>query len=180
MKTIKVEITGETPLLMHSAHSMMDTVMTKNPAKQYDKVKEAEKVAYRTKLGKLCVPSRCVKACLINGASWFKFGKKSAKKIVAGCTRIQPVEIILVNQKYEIDLRPVVIQGRDRIIRARPRLDRWKLAFEIIYNEKILDDTGILKQILEEAGQTIGLLDNRPQKFGENGTFKITKWKVEE
>ncbi len=33
------------------------------------------------------------------------------------------------------------------------------------------------KEILEEAGQRVGLLDNRPQKYGENGCFKVTKWK---
>ena len=176
MKRIEVEITGLTPLLMHSAHSMMQEP-TKNPAKQYDNAEEAEKVAYRKEDRELFVPSRCVKACLVNGASWFKFGRKSAKPIIAGCTRIEPYEIGLGTKLYKIDLRPVVVQ-RARIIRARPRLDSWKIRFTIVYNEKIIADTALLKEIFEEAGQRIGLLDNRPQRYGENGTFKVTKWKV--
>ncbi len=178
MKKINVEIEGVTPLLMHSAQNMTRTSTTKNPAKQYDDEKEAENVAYRTKKGILYVPSRCLKACIVNASSWYKFGKKSAKPIVAGCTRIEPVEIELGTKTYEIDLRPVVIQ-RARILRARPRLDTWILKFTLLYNDEIINDTNILKTILNEAGQRIGLLDNRPQKYGENGCFKIKSWKVE-
>lgn len=183
MKTINVIVEGVTPLLMHSAQAMLKKESTKNPTKQYDDKIEAEKVAYRNKKKQLIVPSRCLKACFINGASWRKFGKKSAKPIVAGCTRISPIEIILLDKKdkpmtkYEIDLRTVVIQ-KARIVRSRPRLDYWKLKFEIIYDERIIKDAEILKLILEESGQRIGLLDNRPQKFGENGCFEITEWKV--
>lgn len=119
-----------------------------------------------------------MKACILNASSWYKFGKKSAKPIIAGCTRIEPYEISLTDakdkklKKYEIDLRPVVVQ-RSRIIRARPRLDEWRLKFSVIYNDEMIGDTNIIRSIVEEAGQRIGLLDNRPQKYGENGTFKI-------
>lgn len=176
MKTIEVEIEGLTPLLMHSAENMEDKPMQKNPAKQYVDKDEAEKVAYRKKDRELYVPSRCVKACFVNASSWYKFGKKSAKPIVAGCTRIEPYEIGLGTKDYIIDKRPVVIQ-RSRILRCRPKLEKWALKFNIIYNDQIIQDTDILKLILEEAGQRIGLLDNRPQKYGENGTFKIKSWK---
>ncbi len=175
MKEIDVEIRGTTPLLMHSTEAMTEAVMTKNPTKQYDAKEYAEKVAYRDKKGILYIPSRCLKACIINASSWYKFGRKSAKPIIAGCVRIEPYEISLNTKKYVIDLRPVVIQ-RARIIRARPRLDDWKLKFKLIYNEKMIQNTNLLKEILEEAGQRIGLLDNRPQRYGENGTFKITKF----
>lgn len=181
MKKIEVELEGETPLLMHSAENMEEQGMKKNPAKQYDPKEQAEKVAYKNKKGELYVPARCMKACLINAASWYKFGKKSAKPIIAGCTRIEPTEVTLTDlkdkilKKYEIDRRPVVIQ-RARIIRARPRMDEWKLKFNIIYNEKMIVDVNIIREILEEAGQRIGLLDNRPAKYGENGCFKVTKF----
>jgi len=181
MKTINVEIEGVTPLLMHSAEAMLKKDVKKNPTKQYDEKIEAEKVAYRNKKKELIVPSRCLKACFINGASWRKFGNKSAKPIVAGCTRIEPVEILILDnknksiKKYDIDLRTVVVQ-KARIVRSRPRLDYWKLKFSIIYNDDIIKDVRVLKLILEEAGQRIGLLDNRPQKYGENGCFKVIKF----
>lgn len=177
MKKIIVEIKGETPLLMHSCAGMMKEKKTKkNPAGQYDSKKDAEEAAYRNKDGELIVPARCMKASIINAASWYKFGKKSAKPIVAGCTRIEPTELSLGTKDYEIDIRPVVVQ-RSRILRSRPRLDEWALSFTLVYNDDIIKDADILRMIIQEAGQRVGLLDNRPQRYGENGTFVINKWK---
>lgn len=176
-KKIQVEIEGVGEgLLMHNPDAMSGDVVTKNPAKQYDPKVDAEKAAYRDDNGQLYVPARCIKACLINAASWFKFGKKSAKPIIAGCTSIDPARVSLGTKTYDIDRRPVVVQ-RSRIMRARPLLRKWKLKFNIVYNEKMIGETGIILKILEEAGQRIGLLDNRPQRYGENGTFKVTKFK---
>lgn len=185
MKEINVEIQGTSPLLMHSAESMGSQQMKSNPAKQYDSKKDAEKVAYRNKKGELVVPSRCLKACFVNAASWYKVGKQGMKPLIAGCTRIEPYDINIMNgskkvKTYEIDIRPVVVQ-KARIMRSRPCFDEWKLNFTIVYNEEIFttaDSLIKMKMILEEAGQRIGLLDNRPQKYGENGTFKVTKWRV--
>lgn len=175
MRTIQVELQGVTPLLMHSAEGMTAEKAKKNPGKVYDNVKNAESVAYRNKDGQLYIPSRCLKSAIINAASWYKFGKKNAKPIIAGCLTIQPYEILLGTKEYTIDLRPVVVQ-RARIIRARPRLDEWKINFQIIYNEKMIGESTLIQEILEEAGQRVGILDNRPQKYGENGTFKVTKF----
>lgn len=187
MKKIEVEIVGISSLLMHSAKAMLQQGVTKNPTKEYDHKIEAEKVAYRTAKGYLHVPNVCLKACFVNGARWKKLGRISAKSVIAGSTRIEPKEVLLLNSKnkpfkdYVIDLRTVVIQGRDRIVRSRPRIDKWKLRFDIIYNEEIIkgkEGTNLLKKTLEDAGQTIGILDFRPAKSGDCGTFKVTKWKV--
>lgn len=182
MKQIEVEIEGTNAILMHSAQIMLEEQQPKkNPAKQYDHKEYAEKVAYRNKKKELYIPSRCLKACIVNASSWLKFGKKSAKPIIAGSSRIEPEEITLLNKKnepiknYEIDLRPVVIQN-NRIVRARPKINEWKAKFKIIYNEKIIAEPKVFLNILEEAGTRVGLLDNRPQRYGEYGTFKINKF----
>lgn len=182
MKKIGVVLrsTGE-GLLMHSAKGMMQPTVTKNPAKKYDTKEEAEKAAYRNNKNELIIPSRCIKAAILNAASWYKFGKKSAKPILAGCTRIEPSEIVLrdfkgkILKKYEIDLRPVVIQ-KSRIIRSRPLIKEWKAEFDIVYDNTVIEDTGIIAKIVEEAGKRIGLLDNRPARYGENGTFEVEKF----
>lgn len=182
MKKIKIVLkgTGE-GLLMHSAQNMEKQAVTKNPTKTYDDKEDAEKVAYRNQKGELYIPSRCMKAAVLNAASWFKFGKKSAKPIIAGCTRIEPAEIILKDGKgkalkeYIIDRRPVVIQ-KSRIIRARPLIKDWQVEFELLYNDQLIGDVGVIQKVIEESGQRIGLLDNRPQKYGENGTFDLVKF----
>ncbi len=186
MKKIECEIggTGE-GLMMHSAQEMEQQSAKKNPAKQYDPKIDAEKVAYRNDKGELYVPARCLKASILNAAAWLKVGKKSLKPIIAGCTRIEPSEIVLTDSKgktlteYKIDTRPVVVQ-RARIIRARPLMKDWRLKFEIIYDDQLLGTTAAeletIKNVIEDAGKRIGLLDNRPQKYGENGTFEVIKF----
>ncbi len=67
-KEIEVTLEGETPLLMHSAMGMVVQTAKKNPAKQYNPKEDAENVAYRTKDGYLMLPSRCMKAALLNAA----------------------------------------------------------------------------------------------------------------
>jgi len=81
----------------------------------------------------------------------------------------------LGTKKYTLDIRTVVIQ-RARVVKARPKIENWKINFEITYNENLIGDAEIIKQILEEGGQRIGLLDFRPQKMGSFGMFEITKW----
>ncbi len=176
MKKISVEIVSTAPLLMHSAEKMESQGMAKNPAKLYDHKAYAERVAYRKKSGELYIPSRAIKRCMINAAGFHRFGKQSAKKIIGGCVKIEPEEVGLGTKKYVIDKRPVVIQGRDRIIRARPRLDEWKTKFDIVYDDEVIKEPGVIFKILEDAGKRVGLLDNRPDKYGENGTFSIKRF----
>jgi len=182
MKKIEVEITGTSALLMNSPNAMLDPKpVTKSKLKEYIPEVEAEKCAYRTSKGKLYVPTTALKGTLMNGAAWKKSGKFALKPLIAGSTRIYSKtgngEVILSNQKYTIDIRTVVIQ-RARVAKARPKIEDWKLDFMIEYNElQILSDE-IIKDSLADAGQRVGLLDFRPQKGGEFGTFKITKWKL--
>ena len=76
---------------------------------------------------------------------------------------------------YDIDVRTVVIQ-RARVVKGRPKLENWEVSFTLMYNEKLIEDHGLIKQVLEEAGERIGLLDFRPQKLGSFGMFQVTKW----
>jgi hypothetical protein len=184
MKTINVTIEGTSPLLMNKISLETQKQIadkSRKVTKTYPVEEEAEQRAYRKKGTKeLCVPANCLKACILNAAGWYKFNNRSAKQIIAGATRIEPFEIGLGTNDYEIDLRTVVIQSgakRNRVVRARPRLDEWKLAFKIIYNDSIISDPKLLKEIISEAGIRSGLLDNRPQYFGDNGTFRIAQWK---
>jgi len=87
------------------------------------------------------------------------------------------MEISLGTDKYKIDTRPVVIV-RQRVLKSRARLDEWKASFEIIYSEKLISDPQIIKTVLEEAGQRIGIMDYRPQKGGPHGTFKVIKFEA--
>ena len=178
MKEINVEIEGVTPLLMNSPKAMLDPEpAVKSSRKKYIPKIEAEKVAYRTDKGKLYVPASAIKGSIINAAAWKKAGKYTLRPLIAGGVRIKESEILLNKQKYEIDLRTVVIQ-RSRVIKARPKIPDWKLKFTLIYNDNMFPDPSPIKDCIVEAGERVGLLDFRPQKLGEFGMFKLTKFEV--
>jgi len=178
MKKVEVELTGVTPLLMNSPKSMIEDNVSKQlqtKTKDYDLVKEAEKLAYKTDKGELYIPAEAIKGSLINASSFKKIGKYAAKSIIAGGVFIINQQIGLGTKKYELDIRTVVIQ-RARVVKSRPMIKDWKVKFELQYNENMIGNSEIIKTILIEAGQRIGLLDFRPQKNGSFGMFEVTKW----
>ncbi|GAI19389.1 unnamed protein product, partial [marine sediment metagenome] len=63
-----------------------------------------------------------------------------------------------------------VIQ-RARIMRARPRFDKWELDFTIDFDDEIIGKDKV-NEILTYAGQRIGIGDYRPL-FGR---FIVTKF----
>lgn len=181
MKKVKVEITGLSPLLMNNPKSMIDAAQgtgVVQTTKKYDLEKEAAKLAYFNSKGELYVSAEAIKGSLINAAAYKKAGKFAMKPLIAGGVIITPGEISLNTKKYTLDIRTVVIQ-RARVVKARPKIENWKLNFELMYNEELIQNSNLIKDVLIEAGQRIGILDFRPQKMGSFGMFKVTKWDEE-
>lgn len=176
MKNIEITIEGDSPLLMNNIEGADLSAKSRKALVNYDTDEEAKKSAYwmPDKKG-LCVPARCVYGCLLASASYFKVRGRSVAPILAGSIKIMPEFIPLGTDKYETDIRSVVIQ-KARVMKARARLDKWKLTFTIAYNEDYVDPK-VLKDIITEAGVKVGLLDFRPSKRGWFGTFKVTQFK---
>ena len=187
MKKIQVEITGDTPLLMCSPKKMIKDNMEGDKAKiktskkgtLYDPKIEAEGFAYRKSNKELYIPQEAIYGAIINGASWYKINKRSAAQVLAGAIRIDPIEVGLGTKNYKIDSRPVNVGGRksSKIIRHRPRIEKWKVSFTIIYNDGMIGDASIIKEVLQEAGERVGILSFSPRNRGSFGCFKVTKWK---
>ena len=102
MKTIDVEITGTTALLMNSPKAMLEEKKVRKTTQGYDREAEAEKVAYRNKDGVLFVPSVAVKTALIMAGAYKKAGRYALKPILASAVRIPEQELTLNKNKYEI------------------------------------------------------------------------------
>jgi len=158
MKTIDVELTGTgRGLLMHNIEGADLDQTTRKTLKTYDPKEEAEKSVYRIPGKKeLCVPDRCIFGMLSTAASYFKIKGRSVKPIIGGAVRVEPEFPGLGVTDYEIDRRSVVIQ-RNRVMRSRPRLSKWKLKFKLLYNDEYIPEPNFLKNILEEAGVKVGL-----------------------
>ena len=89
---------------------------------------------------------------------------------------VTPERCSLGVKEYTIDSRPVVIPAtKGRIVRHRPRFDQWEVSFNLEYDTALLNETE-LRQVIDDAGSRVGLLDFRPEKKGPFGRFIVTKW----
>ena len=181
---IRVTLKGLTPLLMNRLDAGSLEAKSRRKLQQTDFKTQAEQSAYIDVIdGKrqLYVPSYAVYGMIIHTAKQYRARRIPLSNLLAGTIRIEPEKIPLGTDQYEIDVRPVVIQ-KSRVLKARAKVSNWTLTFTIIYNKKFLPE-GIhqtLRQILEDAGVRIGLLDYRPQHMGWFGTFEVAEFKVEE
>jgi len=176
MKKVMVRIEGVSPLLMHRFPvSEGETTKSRNLKKNQDDV---ESYLYLDENKKLVQPSTHVIAALKVAGAKYQIpgqGKATYKKVVgSGAVMIDPDMIPHEFQEWEIDRRPVVVQ-RARIVRSRPRLNRWALSFSAEYDdEEISKNT--LKELFDYSGKRSGLGDFRPSVGGPFGRFIVTRF----
>lgn len=116
---------------------------------------------------------------IISTAKQYRVRRMSLSSLLAGTMRIEPAKVPLGTDKYEIDERAVVIQNQ-RVLKGRAKLSEWSAKFQLVIDMRRLP-TGIentLKEILEDAGTRMGLLDYRPQHMGWFGTFSVENFAV--
>ena len=78
--------------------------------------------------------------------------------------------------KYEVDRRAVVNPSTGgRIVRTRPKLTTWQVQFALEYDDTLLSEKEV-REILDNAGRRVGLLDFRPERKGPFGRFMVTAW----
>jgi hypothetical protein len=176
-KKIDVKIRGLTPLLMNRLNP--DSLKSKSRMRMenYSTTDDAAKSAYMAEIeGKkqLYIPQEALYSMIINTAKQYRVRRMSLSSLLAGTMRVEPEKIPLGTDKYEVDERAVVIQNQ-RVLKGRAKLPKWSAKFQIIYDSKRLPEgiEATLKEILEDAGTRMGLLDYRPQHRGWFGTFVV-------
>lgn len=187
MKQFEVKIEGITPYMQHRMDDQKLEDWEKNRhhiIERDDVAKEdllrAEFHSYKDEIkNKYYIPSDQIQGAMINAGALSKSkvgnAKKSMKNIVAAMFSINPEKIFLENG-YGIDKRSAVNRNiKARIICIRPRWEKWQAEFTLLVdNDTITESTA--KQILEDAGNYIGIGSFRPQNNGKFGRFKITKF----
>lgn len=183
MKNLKVTWKGITPLIMHSCQCVnplhplsieMKKYTSKKKKTEEDLLKiadlEWESGAYWKEGFGLYMPAENVEATIVNGAKAFKKGKDAQKYLVVSDLYIPfnygedlSKEELIANYEYR-DTRPMTVQ-RSKVMRTRPRFDQWNITFNLQYDEDKMDLNEVV-QILDYAGQYIGLCDSRP-KYGK-------------
>lgn len=183
MKTLNITWKGITPLIMHSCQCVnplhpisikMKKYTSKRKKTEEDQLiisdLEWEAGAYwKDGLG-LYIPAENVEATIINGAKSFKRGTDIQKfcnvidlYIPLDYGENLTKEELIKNYEYR-DTRPMRVQ-RAKIMRTRPRFDKWCIKFKMQYDEKKIDLETIINA-LEYAGNYVGLCDSRP-KYGK-------------
>jgi hypothetical protein len=172
-KKVQCTIKGISALLMH-AYPMqpIEAIEKKSPEEQ------AEYSAYRDPdTNYLYIPGLAIQRSFVASATYSKGkGRGSLQKPVAACVIVNPERCDLGVKDYVLDSRPVVIAAtKGRIVRHRPRLNDWKVTFEIEYDDTLITETQ-LRRIVDDAGSRVGLLDFRPERKGPFGRFMVTDW----
>jgi len=174
-ETYTIKIVGIRPLLMHAPTGLGDKPRRRR-GEHLDPKVEAESYLYKDAEGNIVIPAVNIKACIRDaGANYKVSGRRSTfKSMIKAGIDIKPFPYVpLQHNGWEVDIRPVVVQ-RNRILRARPRFDKWVLEFDIVNKDPTVIHKETLKKILVDAGRYYGLGDFRP----EFGLFRVTRFGV--
>ena len=173
MKQVEVTIKGTSALLMHRFPlAPIKAIDKKSPEEQ------AEIAAYRhPQTDELYIPGVNFQRALVKAAVYSKGkGRASLQKVAAAGLFVSPEYLLLGTREYVVDTRPVVMPAtKGRVLRHRPRLDQWKASATIDYDEELLAGEQV-RQIVDDAGTRIGLLDFRPECKGPFGRFVVVRW----
>lgn len=141
---------------------------------------QAEKRAYIDNEGKLYLPGPNVMRAIINADVFHKAGKKQLttqkSSLIPAFIQVEEIVIPVDTPNWEVDSRSVVIPSTGgRVMRHRPRCDKWTCCFTLN-----VDDTGIdpslVRKLIDDAGSKIGLGDYRPERKGPFGRFTVINW----
>ena len=187
----RIEITGDSPILMHSAagldtSSAISREISEIAAKRglnrtiTDELRLKQLECQRSlwlENGEPTVPHSAVRAVIEAAARKLKQGPSVREGLIVESTSFE-----FDREKYGDTLDdwgkkcqhsvPVVVQ-RSRIIRTRAKFDTpWKVS-AVIYGDDALIDRDKLTTWLDIAGQRIGLGDWRPACSGAFGRFSV-------
>lgn len=181
---------GVTALLMHSPSSMKAVEAGKLGRKVIPTAEDEAKASrYVLPDGNLYIPAIGVRNCLLRGARGFRLSgtRRSAPDALAGAIGMGDEAFPLLDGEgnvmaadhYTIDIRRVNIQ-RNAVLRARARIELpWGLRCNFPFNSDLVA-LDVIRSVLDNAGEMVGLLDYRPDKKGWFGKFRLGEvWTAE-
>ncbi len=176
LRNVQVKIKGLSPLLMHRFPMEDIEAIEKKTAEE-----QAEIAAYRHPESKeLYIPGENLWSCLVAGAVYVKGkGRASLQKVAAASLSVNPSYLMLGKKKYAVDSRKVRIPStRGSVVRYRPRIEDWETEFTLTYDATLMSEKQA-REIVDNAGARVGLLDFRPATKGPFGRFNVVQWKNE-
>lgn len=188
MKLVHAIIEGTSPLLQHRFPDDGALEETSNAVETRDKYADDwKKAAYVTENGDLYQPAIHIEECLKKAAVNYKVagrrGKTFKDAFSAGIfvrPDFIPHGIKMPDQisrdpsgRVYCDVRPVRVQ-RARVMRQRFAFAvGWRLAFDIEFNEDLVD-AKVIQKVLQDGGEQVGIGDFRP-RFGR---FRVASFEI--
>jgi len=186
MELLHVKLNGLTPQLMHNPDGSMIVGGGRKIGRKVIPSSEEEAKASRYVLpdGNFYIPAIAVRNSILGGAKGYRIGKIAAISILSGALDIidEAFPLLRDNQpldaeNYSIDTRRAVVQGQG-IMRSRAKIELpWQVEAVFRYNPDLVNLDQI-KEIANNAGQVVGLLDYRPEKKvglpGWFGKYEVT------
>lgn len=193
---VKIELIGTSPLLMHNPR-MADPdfsinreikALTGKRKKTDDDLRQIEKLEwygglYTAPNGDgdeiIVQPTSKIRKCIINTAKISKLGKAIERTINFTSLNVplvfdgpSVIDELFANSAFHARLSVGV--GTKRVMRMRPRFNRWSLSAQALF----IEDAGLnydeLERIVELAGVVEGIGDNRVNGYGRfTGKVKL-------
>ena len=188
MIQIQAWLEGVTPLLMNRAtEEALSGATRRNTVEEPEDPRTiADRGVYRIDR-QLGIPGAAIARLLREAGSAHKAkgSRKSIKYIVpAACLVLDDLCGLYLRDRrtplvdFEVDSRPVTIPAtKGRVMRHRARANEWATVVRIRLNEGIMAEA-VLRHLLIEGTQQIGLGDFRPEKGGPFGTSALVAWDV--
>jgi hypothetical protein len=186
---LKIKLAGVTPLICNRFHdeaAMAATDGSRGSSAGRDRGSPreiAEKKLYLDAQGKPCIIQPALMRSIVDGGVFFKVGKAQIttreKSTLYACLNIEAATVpIQHTQPWTVDTRAVVIPAtRGRILTHRPMFNDWALTFEAELDTEIMGER-LFREVVDAAGQRVGLGDFRPARKGPYGRFRVDAWEV--
>jgi hypothetical protein len=176
-----ITVDGIKPLLTHNPESMGVEVAPGKGSRIPEAEAEAEAGVYRDVDGNCCLKGEAFRGSLLGAApAWRSKGKKTMKSLLSHVVVVE--ELVQLKRSdgslitdYAIDARRAIIQ-RQGIIRRRPRFDEWTCTFTVEYDPAMIPDPKLIVDIMQDAGNRIGVGDFRPARNGFFGRFRVREF----
>lgn len=180
MEKVVIEIVGMSPLIMHNfpekaRKEIRDKQQGEKNKREIRKPElETKQCLHLTDDGVYGFPAMGFKKGMLNYAYQHKFFKnKTAPRasfmVVADC----PVtNLVKITGDWEMVEDWVRLNGSSADLRYRPYFKEWSALVRIEYSPNLINEKAIAA-LLQGAGRFYGIGDNRPEKDGPYGQYKI-------
>jgi len=181
---LQIEITGTTPYLMHNIQGVdpdlpitreIKAITAKKSKMTEDDRRQVERLEWHSGLyqdaeGQLVVPTRNLKKCFIDSGVITRDGKNVSRALSFTALDVPLVHsgngsVDVMYESGKFTSRMAVGIGKARTMRVRPQFLPWGLSFQAFLFEEAMD-FDVFKSVVERAGITIGLGDNRTNGYG--------------